>query len=102
MNSIKLLELPQTALLSRYKQQGAYTDCYSVEVPRVISHSEYIETFYTTPLFKVERFILATLVSRPNNLPPVQSKRLRHGVSRGGQRINCFSAIFLDVPGRGS
>lgn len=77
MNSIKLLELPQTALLSRYKQQGAYTDCYSVVVPRVISHSEYIGAFYTTPLFKVERFILATLVSRPSI--DIQAKQLASG-----------------------
>ncbi len=66
MDSIQPGELPQGALLEKYKQQGAYTDCYSVVVPRPISHSEYVEAFYTTPLFKVERFILATLASRPS------------------------------------
>jgi hypothetical protein len=66
MNSIQLCELPQKALLCKYKQQGAYTDCYSVEVPRAISHSEYVEAFYTTTLFKAERFILAMLASRPS------------------------------------
>lgn len=66
MNTIQLCELPQQALLSKYKQQGAYTDCYSIVVPRAVAHSEYIEAFYTTPLFKVERFILAALVSRPS------------------------------------
>jgi hypothetical protein len=77
MNSIQLCELPQTALLSKYQQQDAYTDCYSVVVPRSISHSEYIEAFYTTPLFKVERFILATLVSRPST--DIQAKQLAAG-----------------------
>jgi hypothetical protein len=77
MNSIQLVELPQRALLSKYKQQDAYTDCYSVVVPRVISHSEYIEAFYTTPLFKVERFILAAFVSRPST--DLQAKRLASG-----------------------
>jgi hypothetical protein len=66
MNSIQLCELPQQALLGKYKQQGAYTDCYSIVVPRAVAHSEYIEAFYTTPLFKVERFILAAFVSRPS------------------------------------
>jgi hypothetical protein len=77
MNSIQLSELPQKALLGKYKQQGAYTDCYSVMVARAISHSEYVEAFYTTPLFKVERFILATLVSRQST--DIQAKQLASG-----------------------
>lgn len=75
--TIQLCELPQRALLSKYKQQGAYTDCYSVVVSRAITHSEYIEAFYTTPLFKVERFILAALVSRPST--DIQAKQLASG-----------------------
>ena len=77
MNSMQLCELPQTALLNKYQQQGAYTDCYSVEVPRAISHSEFVEAFYTTPLFKVERFILAALVSRPST--DLQARQLALG-----------------------
>jgi len=77
MNSIQLSELPQTALLNKYKGQNAYTDCYSVVVPRAISHSEYVEAFYSTPLFRVERFILATLVSRPST--DIQAKQLVSG-----------------------
>jgi hypothetical protein len=77
MNPIQLCELPQNALLGKYKQQDAYTDCYCVEVPRAISHSEYVEAFYTTPLFRVERFILATLVSRPST--DLQAKQLASG-----------------------
>ncbi len=77
MNSIQLCELPQKALLGKYQQQDAYTDCYSVVVPHAISHSEYIEAFYTTPLFRVERFILAMLVSRPST--DLQAKQLAFG-----------------------
>jgi hypothetical protein len=77
MNSIQLSELPRKALLGKYKQDGAYTDCYSVVVPRAISHSEYIEAFYTTRLFKVERLILATFVSRPST--DIQAKQLASG-----------------------
>ena len=77
MNYIQLCELPQKALLGKYQQQDAYTDCYSVVVPRAISHSEYVEAFYTTPLFRVERFILAKLVSRPST--DIQAKQLAAG-----------------------
>src|SRR5512146_1053189 len=77
MNSIQLCELPQRSLLCKYKQQGAYTDCYSVVMPRAISHSEFVEAFYTTPLFKVERFILAALVSRPST--DLQARQLAIG-----------------------
>ena len=49
MNSIQLCELPQKALLGKYQQQDAYTDCYSVVVPRTISYTEYDEAFNTTP-----------------------------------------------------
>ena len=77
MNSIQLCELPQKALLGKYQKQDAYTDCYSVVVPRTISYSEYVEAFYTTPLFRVERFILATLVSRPST--DIQAKQLASG-----------------------
>ena len=37
-----------------------------MDVPRTISMSEYVATFYTTPLFKVERKILALFAGRPS------------------------------------
>lgn len=43
-----------------------YTDCYFVDVPRAVSQAEFVETFYTTRLFKLERFILSTLVLKPS------------------------------------
>ncbi len=51
--------LPGGALLARYRDMaGAYTDCFTVSVERVVSSAEYIEAFYTTRLFKCERFVL--------------------------------------------
>jgi hypothetical protein len=35
-------------------------------LPRVVSHADYVEAFYTTWLFKLERFILAWLVDKPS------------------------------------
>jgi hypothetical protein len=57
-------DLPEGALLQRYKRDGSYTDCYYMDMPRHISMSEYISTFYTTPLFKVERKILAVVAGK--------------------------------------
>ncbi len=57
-------EIPPEALLQRYKRDGAYTDCYQMDVPRHVSMPEYIAAFYTTPLFKVERSILARVAGK--------------------------------------
>jgi hypothetical protein len=66
MSAIQTCELPQIALLNKYKQQGSYTDCYFMDLPRAISQAEYVEAFYTTGLFKVERAILSVLVAKPS------------------------------------
>ena len=66
MPSIQRSELPHGALLSKYQNGGAYADCYVTEIARPVSHAEYVQAFYTTPLFKVERRLLAWLVSKPS------------------------------------
>ena len=76
MTAIRLGELPQEALLNRYKE-GAYTDCYFMDVPRVISLAEYVEAFYTTSVFKVERRILSLLAAKPST--DLQAKQLASG-----------------------
>lgn len=70
-------DLPPGALLHRYKSSGAYTDCYTVEVPRRVSHAEYVEAFYTTFVFKTERVLLSWLVSKPST--DAQAGRLARG-----------------------
>ncbi len=77
MNTIQPCELPQEALLSKYTREGAYTDCYFVDLPRSISQAEYVEAFYTTAVFKVERLILASLVSKTST--DLQAKQLASG-----------------------
>ncbi len=66
MFSVERLSLPSHSLLYRYKARGAFVDCYYVDITCPISQSMYIEAFYTTPLFKLERWILTWLVSRPS------------------------------------
>ncbi len=66
INSIHRTELPAHALLRRYLRDGHYADCYVVEVPVAVSQAEFVEAFYTTPLFKLERAILAAAVRKPS------------------------------------
>jgi hypothetical protein len=57
---------PDGALLYRYRGGGGYTDCFVAVVPDRVTQTAYIEAFYTTALFKLERLVLALLVSRPS------------------------------------
>lgn len=59
-------ELPEKALLQRYRESGAYTDCYFVDIDRGVSLADYIRAFYTTVPFKTERLILKWAVSKPS------------------------------------
>lgn len=63
---IRPCHLPSDALLNRYLASGAYADCYVTEVTHPVSHAEFVEAFYTTTVFKLERFILRLVVSRPS------------------------------------
>jgi hypothetical protein len=65
--SIIPCELPTTAFLRRYVHKGAYTDCYTTQIAARVTLSVYVEAFYTTAVFKVERFILRWLVSKPSS-----------------------------------
>jgi hypothetical protein len=58
--------LPAASLLQKYVQSGAYTDCYSTKISTEVSLSDFVTAFYTTWLFKLERFILRVLVSKPS------------------------------------
>ncbi len=56
--SIRAEPLPEGALLARYRDSG-YTDCFTTEIHARVGLERYVEAFYTTPLFRVERFVLA-------------------------------------------
>jgi hypothetical protein len=77
MSSVTTCALPPHALLTRYAQQGAYTDCYTTLIPSAVSHAEYVQAFYTTPLFKTERLILKLLASKPST--DTEAKLLSEG-----------------------
>jgi hypothetical protein len=58
MNAVIAGPMPDQALLSRYRERQAFTDCYIADVPHEVSLARYVEAFYTTPLFKAERIVL--------------------------------------------
>jgi hypothetical protein len=58
--------LPSDALLQKYVQSGAYTDCYSTTISSEVSLLDFVTAFYTTWLFKLERIILRVAVSKPS------------------------------------
>ena len=66
MPGVKACPMPPAALLSRYQKNGFHTDCYSTEIPVSVSHEQFVIAFYSTALFKLERFILKWAVSRPS------------------------------------
>jgi hypothetical protein len=62
---IHACETPSHSLLLGYRGRG-YTDCYVIELPFPITFAEFVAAFYTTPLFKVERFLLAQVLRLPS------------------------------------
>jgi hypothetical protein len=71
--------LPARALLARYRQQGAFTDCYTIDLAFACTHVQYVAAFYTTPLFKIERLLLTLAVSRPST--DAQAGQLAQGTT---------------------
>ncbi len=59
MSKVFETELPSHALTASYKEQRAFVDCYYMDIGKEISLDKYIQAFYTTPLFKLERSLLS-------------------------------------------
>jgi len=53
-------------LLDACRREGAYADCYVVEVDGSVTQAQFVAAFYTTWVFKLERLILKWWVSRPS------------------------------------
>lgn len=66
MLRIRASALPEAALLGRHRSEGSYTDCYAVELPRAVTQAEYVQAFYTTFVFRMERWLLARFLRRPS------------------------------------
>ena len=52
--------VPPASLLGRLAaQRGAFADAYMLRLPPTITLAEFVEAFYTTRLFKLERWLIA-------------------------------------------
>ena len=67
MTSVQACVLPPGSLLAKYEQGPGYTDCYCSAVAGAVSQAEFVQAFYTTGLFKVERCILKWAAGRPSS-----------------------------------
>lgn len=65
--SVEESALPDGSLLQEFADRGEYTDCFVARAGSDITFSTYVETFYTTRLFKLERLILKWLILRPSS-----------------------------------
>lgn len=84
MFGVSACVLPDGMLRAAHARDGGYADCYTTVVSGAVSQARYVEAFYTTPLFKLERAILATVVAKPSS--DAQARELGHG------RIDSFAA----------
>ena len=78
--------------MQTYQERGAYTDCFFILVGRQVELAEFVSAFYTTWLFRLERWVLKWLARRPSSDEDV--RRLVQGES------NDFAA--WSVEGRAS
>lgn len=65
MLSVEACAIPDNAFLRHYLEEG-YADCYVTDVCLPVTQAEFVEAFYTSAVFKLERFILKWAVSRPS------------------------------------
>ena len=63
---IAACEAPKQAIHRKYLEEGGYVDCFAVELSGKTSLAAFVEAFYTSWLFKIERAILSIAVSRPS------------------------------------
>lgn len=66
MHAIQHQPVPPDTLLQRLLAAGAYADCYAADIARPVSHAEFVEAFYTTAVFRLERFVLRWLCAKPS------------------------------------
>jgi hypothetical protein len=89
MPHVKPDTVPDNALLTRYANADAYTDCFTTNIARTVSHAEFVDAFYTGRLFKVERFLLRVFISKPST--DLQARQLAAG------ELNEFAAWRVEA-----
>ncbi len=76
---IVAVDVPNGSLLAAVGRSGAYVDCYVTRVPGTVTHADFVEAFYTSWLFTIERMLLGQLASKPAT--DSDARRLARGES---------------------
>ena len=98
-------QLPQASLLLALRRSGSFVDCYTVQVPLPVAQAQFVEAFYTTPLFKAERAVLRLFARSPST--DQDARNLAEGTTdtfavwRVAQRTN-EQLLLTDRTGRTS
>ncbi|MEO7409816.1 MAG: hypothetical protein ABIU10_00645 [Sphingomicrobium sp.] len=82
------------ALHSHYAASGGHADCYAADVPAPVSLADFVYAFYTSPLFRLERWILAVVLGKPST--DAEAKAVAAGdapFDRHGAK-GCDTAVF--------
>ncbi len=67
MFSTKKAKLPEQSMLQPYAAfDGCYTDCYVTQIDGAVDLADFVFAFYVTWLFKLERFVLSQIASKPS------------------------------------
>lgn len=64
--------LPNDSLLQRHANAGAYTDCYTTDIKQAVSQTRFVEAFYSTRVFAIERLILKWAINKGSTLSDIQ------------------------------
>ncbi len=59
-------QVPEESLLADCRRDGAYADCFVAEIDRAVTLTQFVEAFYTSRVFRLERLILKWWLSRPS------------------------------------
>lgn len=83
---VTAVPVPPASLLGRLAtERSAFADAYALSLPRRIALADFVEAFYTTRLFKLERWLLAR-IGRPSTDADA------HALAQGrGQRMAAWT-----------
>jgi hypothetical protein len=68
MSSVTRQAVPEDSLLktfhggARPERWGGYADCFAVTIDRTVTLPEFVYAFYTSPAFRIERFLLRIFI----------------------------------------
>lgn len=66
MAPVASCQVPEGSLLADCRRDGAYADCYVAGIDRTVTLTQFVEAFYTSRVFRLERLILKWWLSRPS------------------------------------